>query len=137
MEKQQREELKQQAEAHKKKTAELCKMIRQQHKEEIKLQATTYKQKTKELYERIETLGTEFKVKAEPIADEEAEDDDEYEEDETEVNESYGEEEKVPKAVTQAGQWQAMLKNTVAHQAAKARKWDRWNTKHGPQKPKG
>ena len=29
-----------------------------------------------------------------------------------------------------------MLKNTVAHQTAKARQWDRWNTKHGPQKPK-
>ena len=135
MEKQQREELKQQAEAHKKKTAELCKMIRQQHQEEIKLQPTTYKQKTKELYERIETLGTELKVKAEPIADEE-EDDDEYEEDEEEDNESYEEEEKVPKAVAQPGQWQAMLKSTVAHQTAKAREWDRWNTKHGPQKPK-
>ena len=47
MEKQQREELKQQAEAHKKKTAELCKTIRQQHQEEIKLQATTYKQRQK------------------------------------------------------------------------------------------
>ena len=47
MEKQQRKEIKQQAEAHKKKTAELCKTIRQQHQEEIKLQATTYKQKTR------------------------------------------------------------------------------------------
>ena len=100
-------------------------MIRQQHQEEIKLQATTYKQKTKELYERIETLGTELKVKAEPIADEEEEDDDEYEEDEEEDNKSYVEEEKVPKAVAQPGQWQAILKNTVAHQAAKAREWDR------------
>ena len=51
MEKQQRGKLKQQAEAHKKKMAELCKTIRQQHQEEIKLQATTYKQKTKELYD--------------------------------------------------------------------------------------
>ena len=110
MEKQQREELKQQAEAYKQKTAELCKTTRQQHQEEIKLQATTYKQKTKELYERIETLGTELKVKVEPITDE-------YEEDEEEDNESY-EEEKVPKAVAQPGQWQAMLKNTVAHQTA-------------------
>ena len=25
---------------------------------------------------------------------------------------------------------------TVAHQTAKAKEWDRWNTKHGPQKPK-
>ena len=55
-----------------------------------------YKQKTKELYERIETLGTEIKVKAEPIADEEEEDDDEYEENEEEDNESNEEEEKVP-----------------------------------------
>ena len=98
MEKQQREELKQQAEAHKKKTADLCKTIRQQNQEEIKLQATTYKQKTKELDERIETLGTELKVKVEPIADKEEED------------ESYEGEEKVPKAVAQPDQWQAMLK---------------------------
>ena len=110
MEKQQKEELKWQAEAHEKKTAELCKTIRHQHQEEIKLQATTYKQKTKELYERIETLGTELKVKAEPIADEEEEDDDEYEEDEEEDDESYEEEEKAPKAVAQPGQWHAMLK---------------------------
>ena len=106
MEKQQREELKQQAEAHKKKTAELCKTIRQQHQEEIKLQATTHKQKTKKLYERIEILSTELKVKVEPIADEEGEDDEECKEDE----ESYEEEEKVPKAVAQLDQWQAMLK---------------------------
>ena len=85
-------------------------MIRQQHQEEIKLQATTYKQKTKELYERIETLGTQLKVKAEPIADEEEEDDDEYEEDEEEDDESYEGKEKVPKAVAQPDQWQAMLK---------------------------
>ena len=134
MERQQREEFKQQAKAHKKKTAELCKTIRQQHQEEIKLQATTCKQNTKELYERIETLGTELKVKVEPIADGEEEDDDEYKEDEEEDDESYGEEEeKVPEAVAQLGQWQAMLKNTVAHQTAKAKEWDRWNTKHGLQ----
>ena len=138
MEKQQREKLKWQAEVHKKKTAELCKTIRQQHREEIKLQATTCKQKTKELIERIETLSTELKVKVEPIADEEeeVEDDDKYKEDEEEDDESYEEEEKVPKAVAQPGQQQAMLKNTVAHQTAKAKEWDRWNTKHGPQKPK-
>ena len=77
-------------------------------------------------------------MKAEPIADEEEEDDDddEYEGDEEEDNESYEEEEKVPKAVAQPGQWQAMLKNAVAHQTTKAREWDRWNTKHGPKKPK-
>ena len=77
-------------------------------------------------------------MKAEPIADEEEEeeDDDEYEEDEEENDESYEGEEKVPKAVAQPDQWQAMLKNTVAHQTAKAKEWDRWNTKHGPQKPK-
>ena len=116
--------------------AELCKTIRQQHQEEIKLQATTHKQKTKELYERIETLGTELNVKAEPIADEEEKDDDKYEEDEEEDDDSYEGEEKVPKAVVPPDQWQAMLKNTVAHQTAKAKEWDRWNTKHGPQKPK-
>ena len=77
-------------------------------------------------------------MKVEPIADkeEEEEDDDECKEDEEENDESYEEEEKVPKAVAQLGQWQAMLKNTVAHQTAKAKERDRWNTKHGPQKPK-
>ena len=71
----------------------------------------------------------------EPIADEEEEDDDEYKEDEEKDDECY-EEEKVPKAVAQLGQRQAMLKYTVAHQTAKAKEQDRWNTKHGPQKPK-
>ena len=51
-------------------------------------------------------------MKAEPIADEE--DDDEYEEDEEEDeeedDESYEGEEKVPKAVAQPDQQQAMLK---------------------------
>ena len=72
----------------------------------------------------------------EPIADEEEEDDDEYKEDEEEDDESYEEEEKAPKAEAQSGQQQTILKNTVAHQTAKAKERDRWNTKHRPQKPK-
>ena len=61
----------------------------------------------------------------EPIADEEEEDDNEYEyEEDEEKDESY-EGEKVPKAVAQPDQWQAMLKNTIAHQTAKAKEWDR------------
>ena len=76
--------VKEQAEAHKKKTAELCKTTRQQHKEEIKQQAIVHKKKvkevyerkemhkkkTKKLYERIKLLSTEIEMKVEPIPDE-------------------------------------------------------------------
>ena len=72
----------------------------------------------------------------EPIADEEEEDDAGYKEDEEEDDESYEKEDKLQKTVAQLGQWQAILKNTVAHQTAKAKEWDRWNTKHGSRKPK-